>query len=97
MVWPAAVSSGVGGANVGGGVARAVAARDRTSEYFWDHNKAKIVKVGNYKAKIDVTKIELNHLKGSDSAPSLCRDFGLLALGQPERDLVEFYFATSVN
>ena len=33
------------GEEFAGGVARAVAAGDRASEYFWDHNKAKIVKV----------------------------------------------------
>ena len=33
------------GEEFAGGVTRAVAARDRASEYFWDHNKAKIVKV----------------------------------------------------
>ena len=30
------------------------------------------------------------NLKGSDSAPSLCLDFGLLARGHPDRDLAMF-------
>lgn len=30
------------------------------------------------------------HLRGSDSAPSLCLDLGLLARGHPERDLTRF-------
>ena len=31
------------------------------------------------------------HLRGSDSAPSLCLDLGLLARGHPDRDLTRFH------
>ena len=39
------------------------------------------------KLKTSTNSISDSNLRGSDSAPSLWRDFGLFARGQPERDL----------
>ena len=39
----------------------------------------------------------IGHLKGSDSAPSLCRDFGLLARGHPDSDLRMLKVSQSAN
>ena len=39
----------------------------------------------------------INNLKGSDSAPSLCLNFGLLAPGQPDSDLQMFKFMSKME
>ena len=47
------------------------------------------IKIVNGKTVSLLNKKKRN-LKGSDSAPSLCLDFGLLARGHPDRDLAMF-------
>ena len=56
------------GEEFAGGVARAVAARDRASEYFWDHNKAKIVKVEKLQSQ---NRHNQNRKKITAKAPTL--------------------------
>ena len=56
------------GEEFAGGVARAVAARDRASEYVWDHTKAKIVKVEKLQSQ---NRHNQNRKKITAKAPTL--------------------------
>ena len=59
------------------GMSRAITAGDRTPAF--------ILNFGTI-------RVDFSYLSGSDSAPSLCLDFGLFARGHPDRDLWVYRF-----